>query len=631
MKNKLKKYSVLFVALIMITMTTFALKINAAEPTTGSITIICHEQPNGEATNTPIKGVEYRLRKVDNDATLEDEEKNLVAYNYRATTDENGQIVFNNLEEGRYFAFISNDNINVPLTDINTWNEHTLVEYENFLVDIPMTNAQGTGVDYDIVVEPKVKTVYGNFELTKTDMLGNPMEGVEFELEVLLFKVKSDGTVDTDTTFSYVNASTKSTLTTDENGKIRINNLTYKEGTDGDEKYWLGYEIIEKYNPNDEYIVNSGMFGERIDLYVDRNGIVRTNYTDGYLMGTGNTGGSRFLVSVSESENLTSMTLKNEKPNISKKVINSNGELVDSIGANLKDTITFNITVDVPLMIKGLKTFIVQDTLSEGLILDKSSLTIQGATSEGFETIPENAYTLSEEDLKITFNRNELCNNIFDGIPKYDSIIITYNAKLNEEKFILGGEGNINTASLTYTNVNYDDKELSTKTISDSAEVHTGAVKIEKTDKLDETVKLPGAKFKVATTEANAKAGIFVTDENDTDIEVTTDTNGLAEIKGLAYADNGDDVSYWLVETEAPKYKEVVDGVETEKSYNLLKNPVEVKVGKTTHNTAVQIKNAKGINLPLTGGIGIAIFAMSGIGVMTVALVLNKKKEVIEK
>ena len=49
-------------------------------------------------------------------------------------------------------------------------------------------------------------------------------------------------------------------------------------------------------------------------------------------------------------------------------------------------------------------------------------------------------------------------------------------------------------------------------------------------------------------------------------------------------------------------------------------------VGKTTHQSAVQIENGKGFELPETGSIGLVIFLVAGISIMSVAYVLNKKQ-----
>ena len=184
------------------------------------------------------------------------------------------------------------------------------------------------------------------------------------------------------------------------------------------------------------------------------------------------------------------------------------------------------------------------------------------------------------------------------------------------------------TVTIQAIEVYKDAVSITTTEITDTAEAHTGAIAIEKVDKADTSVKLEGAKFKVATSKANAEAGTFVKGTDGEDIEVTTDANGLATIKGLAYADDGSDVSYWLVETQAPTYKVTEGGQEVEKTYKLLKTQVEVKVGKTTHNTAVVVQNSKEIDLPATGGIGIAIFAVVGIGIMVISRKMNKEQNI---
>ena len=301
----------------------------------------------------------------------------------------------------------------------------------------------------------------------------------------------------------------------------------------------------------------------------------------------------------------------------------------------MTNIVTFNITTDVPMQIADMSTYKITDNISEGLILDRDSIVIEGTTTTGREVIPEDMYTLSQDGLEVTFDTSKMYNSSSnEKTPLYDAIIITYDTTLDEDKAVIGGNGNINTATLEYTNnidYEYDEYgdpvapiEISTTTVSDTAEVHTGAISLEKVEKGDLNKKLQGAKFKVATTKDNAENGIFVKDSNNEDIEVTTDEQGQAVIKGLAYADDGSDVSYWLVETQAPTYEDY-DGIT--KYYNLLKSPVEIKVGKTTHEEIVQIQNSKGFDLPATGGIGIAIFAIAGITIMTISVVVNKKQK----
>ena len=580
--------------------------VNAEEPTTGSLTIITHEQQNEDTTtNPPLEGIEYTVYKVDE--TCEDrvdgeyyiEENNIQGIS--KTTDSTGTVVFDNLELGRYYVKVTDDMDGV-------------LSYENFLVDIPMTNAQGTGLDYNITVEPKIQTAYGNFELIKTDLAGKPLSGVTFKVQVM--KRSSAFSLD-DLPLSvwtdYIPEGEDSvlTVTTNSEGKITLSNLPAYFNYGGAYEEDVIYRLIEISTP--ERYINNNIISD-LFFYVGEDGKVYTNYQSLEQFK------KYFITNVVEGDNLTSVTYMNEKPEIIKKVKNSAGDFVDSASAFMSDKVTFSITADVPMSVLNMSTYKITDNIPTGLVLDRDSIVVEGMTLTGKVVIPEELYTLSDTGLEITFNASDL-----NGLS---AIVVTYDVSFDSNNVVIGGDGNINTATLEYTNnISEDGVELSTTTITDSAEVHTGAVSIEKIEKGNVDNKLPGAKFKIATTEENAKNGVFVKNSTGEDIEVETDAQGQAIIEGLAYADNGTDVSYWLVETQAPSYQE--DG-ET-KYYNILKSPVEVRVGKTTHTLPIQIQNSKGLTLPATGGIGIAIFAIAGIAIMAGAIVLNKKQKANEQ
>lgn len=580
--------------------------VNAEEPTTGSLTIITHEQQNEDTTtNPPLEGIEYTVYKVDE--TCEDrvdgeyyiEENNIQGIS--KTTDSTGTVVFDNLELGRYYVKVTDDMDGV-------------LSYENFLVDIPMTNAQGTGLDYNITVEPKIQTAYGNFELIKTDLAGKPLSGVTFKVQVM--KRSSAFSLD-DLPLSvwtdYIPEGEDSvlTVTTNSEGKITLSNLPAYFNYGGAYEEDVIYRLIEISTP--EGYINNNIISD-LFFYVGEDGKVYTNYQSLEQFK------KYFITNVVEGDNLTSVTYMNEKPEIIKKVKNSAGDFVDSASAFMSDKVTFSITADVPMSVLNMSTYKITDNIPTGLVLDRDSIVVEGMTPTGKWVIPEELYTLSDTGLEITFNASDL-----NGLS---AIVVTYDVSFDSNNVVIGGDGNINTATLEYTNnISEDGVELSTTTITDSAEVHTGAVSIEKIEKGNVDNKLPGAKFKIATTEENAKNGVFVKNSTGEDIEVETDAQGQAIIEGLAYADNSTDVSYWLVETQAPSYQE--DG-ET-KYYNILKSPVEVRVGKTTHTLPIQIQNSKGLTLPATGGIGIAIFAIAGIAIMGGAIVLNKKQKANEQ
>ena len=583
MKNNTKKYSIFFVVMVMVLVSTLAVKVKAADPTTGSLTIVVHEQQNNTTNNDPLEGVEYTIYKVDETVETTIQAESYITSNsvtgIAKTTGEDGTVVFDNIALGRYYVKVTN----VP---------DGVVATEDFLVELPRTNSTGTGWDYDLTVEPKIKTAFGNLELTKVNASGAPMSGVNFKLQVK----QNNG--------AWADYTAQTNFTTNSEGKITLNNLPsydYNSNT-------ATYRLVEVSVPDTGYIINNKQLAT----------LVWKVNNDGSITVENEASLNNDLFTVTQENNITKVTYKNEKPSIEKKVKNG-GEYLDMVGAFLTDTVEFKITADVPMQVADMKTYKITDVIPAGLTLNRESIQIKATTADNSETVPTDAYKLSQTGLDITFDTQKLAE--YD----YSAIIITYTAKLNMEEAVIGGNGNVNTVTLEYTNkVAENGDEQDTTTTTDTAQVHTGAITIEKIERGNESVKLAGAKFKVATTKDNAENGRFVKDEKGADIEVETNAQGQAVIEGLKYADNEADTSYWLVETQAPSYVE--DGVT--KYYNLLKNPIQVEVGKATHQTAVQIKNSKGFDLPATGGIGLALFTVVGITVMAGAVVLNKKQKV---
>ena len=585
MKNNTKKYSIFFVVMVMVLVSTLAVKVKAADPTTGSLTIVVHEQQNNTTNNDPLEGVEYTIYKVDETVETTIQAESYITSNsvtgIAKTTGEDGTVVFDNIALGRYYVKVTN----VP---------DGVVATEDFLVELPRTNSTGTGWDYDLTVEPKIKTAFGNLELTKVNASGAPMSGVNFKLQVK----QNNG--------AWADYTAQTNFTTNSEGKITLNNLPsydYNSNT-------ATYRLVEVSVPDTGYIINNKQLAT----------LVWKVNNDGTITIENESSLDSDLFTVTKDANVTKVTYKNEKPEVEKKVKNG-GEYLDMVGAFLTDTVEFKVTAGIPMQIADMKTYKITDNIPQGLTLNRESIKIEATTADSSETVPTDAYTLSQTGLEVTFNPQKLAEN------NYTAIIITYTAKLNMEEAVIGGDGNVNTVTLEYTNKvaeNGDEEDKTTTT--DTAQVHTGALSIEKVEKGNVETKLAGAKFKIATTEQNAKDGIFVKDGTGADIEVETNDQGQAVIEGLKYADNEADTSYWLVETQAPSYIE--DGVT--KYYNLLKDPVEVQVGKTTHESAVQIENGKGFDLPATGSIGLAIFTVVGIAVMAGAVVLNKKQKVQE-
>ena len=151
---------------------------------------------------------------------------------------------------------------------------------------------------------------------------------------------------------------------------------------------------------------------------------------------------------------------------------------------------------------------------------------------------------------------------------------------------------------------------------SDQPEVYTCGISLVKTDASNGR-KLAGASF---TLNQRNEDGTYTPVEFYTDAaltrrasEVTTDADGLALFYGLKEG------IYYLIETAAPE------------GYNLLSEPVEIQLDRTTHlaENALCVRNSAKFQLPETGGIGTAVFTLGGIGLLgAAALVLagGKKK-----
>lgn len=287
----MKKVQKSFLVLVMLVLATISLsltELKAADPTTGSLTIICHEQKNGDATtNPPLKGIEYTIYKVDASCQDVDAAETYIEANsvtgITKTTDANGKVVYSDLALGRYYAKVT------KVIDGVSY-------YEDFLVDIPRTNEQGTGLIYDVTAEPKVETLYGNIELTKVDQNGNPLKGVTFKVQVAnevapmnLSDLPDKGWVD----YIPEGSSSVLTVTTDSNGKIKLSNLPFKDTE-------MGYRLVEISGP-DGYIINSIISKLKFFIYAD--GSIYTNYDYGT-----NDYDKQFIKNVTETNNLTSVT-----------------------------------------------------------------------------------------------------------------------------------------------------------------------------------------------------------------------------------------------------------------------------------------------------------------------------------
>ena len=285
-----------------------------------------------------------------------------------------------------------------------------------------------------------------------------------------------------------------------------------------------------------------------------------------------------------------------------------------------KEKVTYTITVDIPTYASQAvdKSFYVSDLLPNGLTIDPASIKVQ---IDGTD-VDTAAYTLdttavAEYTFKLSVSAEQYTDNWSANGGK--QLVITYTATLNDN-----GTTEVNTKEtnkVTFDYSNYPYVENSHKQKTDTVDVTTFAIKIDKYVKNDEDAKLANAKFDLyrTATQAEVIAGSAVKIPHTTvngiklESDLVTDANGTATF--AKYEANGTNYDYYLVETQAPS------------GYNILDNAVKVnftdtEVEATAGVYTVKVPNSSGILLPITGGTGTVIFTIIGIALMVGAVVL---------
>ena len=343
------------------------------------------------------------------------------------------------------------------------------------------------------------------------------------------------------------------------------------------------------------------------------------------------------LVSV-DSTNVNT-NIKGDLPTVDKKVqVGGTGK--DATDAKIGDTLTFTLTSTIPDMSAyDTYTFNFKDTLSQGLTFGQvTSVTVEGVTDPltvntdytvTTPTVSDNTLTVAMKDFKAKQQANA-----------GKKITVTYTATLNE-KAVVGGHGNVNSATIQYSNKpgiegtgESEPSKVRVFTYGFTVDKYTGD------QYTDAATRLAGAEFTLAhkdgsaisfvqvsagSATANAVYRVAKAGETGT-TTITTPANGKVVFEGL---ENGE---YTLTETKAPA------------GYNKLASAIGVKVdgqnngtdttnatvtitynndngndyNQTASNGVIPVQNKSGAILPGTGGMGTIAFTV--IGVLVIAL-----------
>lgn len=653
MKKILTGLLTLAMTLSMMTMTAFAAEPPAKMPTIdfdsskkGSITIHKYEY-NGEAKVTgtgednqtppegaePLANVKFKITKIaelsayygtDAEAfpTVEAAKGMAAIATFEKATGSDGVATFNELPLGLYL--VQETEAPAQITG----------KVGDFLVSVPMTNADGDDWLYNVHVYPKNSSTYGEVTLQKKGKIGSAdatnLKGAQFKLEVQK----------NPTTWEQVLKNNKGAdigvagiLTTGSDGKITVKDLAPGDyrfvevkvpentGYIADLKTAYRFTVAEKDSPDDGATYKAGSIlidGEKVDTA--QHPIEVINY----------------------------------KPAVEKEVqIKAGGWKNASADYSVGDTIPYRVTVDVPANIADLKTFTLTDTPTNQEY-QTGTLKIYSDSSLATETLV-GEYTVTSENSgwKITFDPKKLSS------VAGEKIYISFKMTLKEGA-IVGSTGNTNKINLDYSNKilpdgTPDPGTPETDKIENETTVYTFGIAVKKEDASDGKA-LQGVTFDLyrklevgedttgsVPNPVKGLAGNYIKVNREA---LETNSEGKISVPGLAKGD------YWLVETK------------TIDNYNLLKAPINVPItatysetkktetitdsttGKTTTTTIIEtktltnageagvftttVKNSKGFTLPTTGGIGTFVFTFAGIAMMAAAVILlitGKKKK----
>lgn len=547
-------------------------------------------------------------------------------------TDATGVVTFGDLAVGIYY-------VNETKAPDKVYSPVAASQGAGFLVSIPMTNPKNNDEWlYDVNVFPKNKTASGGVILTKQGKCGTEesvLEGAEFVLQKKFddgWKYVKKDTTDDSWKYDVATKPTTSAdgiLKTNASGTITVTDLAH--GT---------YRFLEVDSTDDP-----GNRGYIIDETKEYEFTVNTDGTIVWAAAAEGTNGT--------TNSPATITIVNHKPNVEKDVKDrTDGTWGKDSDYSVGDEIPYRVTVDVPENIAELKTFTLTDTPTNQKY-QTGTLKIYKDDTFSNRILDTYVETADGDGWKIEFTPADLKD------YKGSKIYITFDMKLKENAVIVGPNGNTNEIKLDYSNKilpTTDPKHDNpgTDEIKKETTVYTFGIAVEKVDASNEATKLQGVTFDlyrkldpaatgegVLTDPVKGLTGKFKKVKED----LTTGTDGTISVSGLA---NG---TYWLVETK------------TVDTYNLLKQPVEVKIaaiyseteetkittdsttGKTTTTTTkvknlteagnngvfkTVVKNSKGFTLPTTGGIGTFVFTFAGIAMMAAAVILlitSKKKK----
>ena len=313
---------------------------------------------------------------------------------------------------------------------------------------------------------------------------------------------------------------------------------------------------------------------------------------------------------------------KNTPPTIKKEVKEDSADYGESNTAQIGDVIEFRTTIYAK---KGAENYKLIDNMTDGLTLDQNSIEVK----VGEKILVKNTdYTLetTEHGFTITFTKSYL-----DTITGNTTIVVTYNATLNDKAVVGNVEGEYGKGNDNKTILEYGDNH---KTEYDETRTYTFSFDLVKTDSND--IQIEGAEFILLDTDKKQIPVVKVAGKDNTYRVALDGETGVNIVAGHVTIEGLDVDTYYLREVKQPDgYNKLANDIEVKMTANnnpaTTKSEEVVKEGVTTITITyvgggIQVINTTGAELPSTGGFGTFMFILMGtLTVLACGILLTAK------
>ena len=334
-----------------------------------------------------------------------------------------------------------------------------------------------------------------------------------------------------------------------------------------------------------------------------------------------------------------SINAKNHAPTIDKQVKEDGTEQWGTVNtADIGQIVEYRVTINVHA---GAENYILHDMMEEGLTYQEVTKIEHVIPGDGTHVTPVEKYTVKTGndvtdgcDFEIHFSQ-KFC----DDLNTNDKVVVYYTAMLNRNA-VIAGEGNINTAWLSYGEIdeNHTTTQHSVKTL-------TYSIDIVKTD--SQNMLIDGAQFKIYDAEIGGNEVAVVPLMKSDEITPVLDKNGNPMYRraranetgtnilvkdGLVTVVGFDNGTYYLEEVSAPAgYNKLTARVKFIISDANLDATFNGNIFST--GSGVHVVNKTGSMLPETGAMGTSMFLFFGTFAVLAAgvlLVTKKRMSMIE-